>query len=138
MADYRRLFKHNGTLRVVERPKNRPYHRKTQTNKPAVADASIATESAAPAASAPEDVSAVKPETKNAPYPLETRRIGVTALFVEVAKQTGLWEDFSKTWGRDGVFCCLSQADHRAQCGLPVQVLVNQLCASFPSLHRRQ
>lgn len=79
--------------------KNRPYHRKTQPNKTAVADASKTAESAAPAASAPKAVSEASPETKNGQYPLKTKRIGNTALFVEVATQIGLCEDFSKTWG---------------------------------------
>ena len=59
----------------------------------------MAAEFAAPAVSTPDGVTEAKPETNNDPYPLETRSIGGTALFVEVAKQTGLWEDFSKTWG---------------------------------------
>lgn len=95
MADYLRLFKRHGTLRAVERPKKRSYHRKTQPNKTVAADVSKAVDSAAPAASAPEGVSEAKPKCYQ--YPLETRRIGCTALFVEVAKQTGLWEDFRKT-----------------------------------------
>lgn len=64
MADYRRLFKRDGTLRAVERPKNRPYTRKTQPKETAVADASKAAESAAPAAGAPEGVSETKPERR--------------------------------------------------------------------------
>lgn len=74
MLDYRRLFKRDGTLRAVERPKNRPYHRKTQPNKTAVADASKTAESATPAASAPKAVSKASPETKTGQYPLKTRR----------------------------------------------------------------
>ena len=87
MADYRRLFKRDGTLRAVERPKNHPYTRKTQPKKTAVVDTSKAAQAAAPAAGVPEGatevVSEAKPETKNVPYPLETRRIGGTALFVD-------------------------------------------------------
>lgn len=112
LADYRRLFKRDGTLRAVERPKNRPYHRKTQPKETAVADTSKAAESAAPAAGAPEGVSEAKPETKNDSNPLETRRIGATALFVEIAKQTGLWEDFSKTWGETACSVACSLACH--------------------------
>lgn len=112
MVDYRRLFKRDSTLRAVERPKNRPYNRKSQPKETAVADTSKAAESAAPAAGAPEGVSETKPETKNDSYPLETRRIGGTGLFVEVAKQTGLWEDFSKTWGETACSVACSLACH--------------------------
>lgn len=112
MDDYCRLFKLDGTLRSVERPKNHLYHHKIQPKETAVADTSKAAESAAPAAGASEDVFEAKPETNNDLYPLETRRIGGTAFFVEVAKQTGHWEDFSKTWGETAFSDACSLACH--------------------------
>lgn len=108
MANYRRLFKRDDTLRAIKRPKNRPYHRKSQTNKTAVADTSNASESVTPAASVLEGVSEAKTQTKNDEYPLEAKRIGGMAL----VEQTGLREDFGKTWGETACSIACSLACH--------------------------
>lgn len=80
MEQYRRKFKRDGSLRVIERPKARPCRRKTvgcdQTQ---------------------EVTQTVTPKVPM-PVALQTKRVGATALFIEFAKQIGLWEDLCLTW----------------------------------------
>ena len=106
MADYRRMFKRDGSLRAVERPQNRPYRRKTQPAEAVAVPETTVTK--ADTGKEPE----IKVETASSQYPLETKRIGGTALFIEVAKQIGLWEDFSKTWGETACAVACSLACH--------------------------
>lgn len=64
MAEYKMKFKRDGSLRVMERPKNRPYHRKVATQ-------------------VQEQASAIEPEIVTE---LQTKRVGATAIFIEIAK----------------------------------------------------
>lgn len=81
--EYKRKFKRTGELRVVERPKNRPYKRKA---KPAAE---------APAAQAPAEIDLSEVSTSR----LTTKRIGMTGIFTALSKQIGLWDDVSSTFG---------------------------------------
>lgn len=91
IEEYKRKFKRDGSLRVIERPKNRPYHRKAQPV------TTIEVESAA-------EVHELAP--------LQTKRIGATVVFIEIAKQLGLWEDLCKTWGETACSAICSLASH--------------------------
>lgn len=94
MEQYRRKFKRDGSLRTIERPKARPYRRKTAENNQAQETAATAsTEQLTPSA-------------------LQTKRIGATTLFIEIAKQIGLWEDLCLTWGEAACRAACSLASH--------------------------
>lgn len=79
--EYRRRFKRNGELRVVEKTQNRPYRRKQKEAEP---------------------VAPVEPkiEQKEQKTPsLKAKRVGLTALFTAISRQLGLWQDVAETFG---------------------------------------
>lgn len=94
MEQYRRKFKRDGSLRTIERHKARPYHRKTEeSNQKQDAAKQTSSECSKPAV-------------------LQTKRVGATALFIEIARQTGLWDDLCLTWGEAACRAACSLASH--------------------------
>lgn len=89
-ADYRRKFKRDGSLRVIEKPHNRPYRRKARLE--------VQTPAATPVESTPKATPKAAAD-EVAPAPLKAKRVGLTAVFIAISKQIGLWDDVSATWG---------------------------------------
>ena len=116
---YKAKFKRDGSPRIFERPKNRPYHRKTATPKNSVpnpefqAGSTSGTESAAQPGTENNPSSSSAPmNALCAPSQLTTRRIGAIAVFDAVARQIGLRQDVINTWGPKAADLALSLAYH--------------------------
>lgn len=96
IEEYKRKFKRNGELRAVP---PRGYSRKKQ----AAAAADTAADRRAAAGEAAGEAEF---------FPLKIRYIGVAPIFYTLARQCGLWEDFSKVWGERTCAAVCSVAIH--------------------------
>lgn len=95
MEEYRRTFKRDGSLRELALTQKRSYCRKSKT------------EEAVSVGSAEKDMKALSTACPSA------KRVGMTALFTTLSRQTGLWQDMTDTFGEKA--CCIahSLAYHR-------------------------
>ena len=116
---YKAKFKRDGSPRIFERPKNRPYRRKATAPKAADQNAQANTGSNPATEASPEPAAESKRPTPAAalnalcvPSQLTTRRIGATAIFDTVARQIGLRQDLINVWGPRAADLILSLAYH--------------------------
>ena len=116
---YKAKFKRDGSPRIFERPKNRPYRRKATAPKAADQNAQANTGSNPATEASPEPAAESKRPTPAAalnalcvPSQLTTRRIGATAIFDAVARQIGLRQDLINVWGPRAADLILSLAYH--------------------------
>ena len=116
---YKAKFKRDGSPRIFERPKNRPYRRKAiapkAADQKAQTDAGSSPATEASSQQAPESEQPAPAAPLNAlclPSQLTTRRIGATAIFDAVARQIGLREDLINVWGPRAADFALSLAYH--------------------------
>lgn len=114
IEEYKRKFKRNGELRAVPL---RGYRRKKQaaTQPEAAAAADTPADSRAEAAGKTAGkAEAAKPVAQQPTefFPLKTKHIGGTPILYMLARQCGLWEDFSKVWGEQTCAAVCSVASH--------------------------
>lgn len=107
MAEYRRRFKRNGELRAVPGVYKRRKKRKQ-------AQPATGSTAAGQAGAAGTTADTAEPAVQQEPefFPLKTSRIGITPIFYMLARQCGLWEDFSKVWGEQTCAAVCSIACH--------------------------